>query len=91
MTAADRDCQIPCAVMYQIQMHEKKKTDTFADTWPIDVEYNSSRSKIFHTLFVVFLFDNCFILCWSSKMGILEKISEIEKEIARTQKNKGTF
>jgi ribosome-interacting GTPase 1 len=23
-------------------------------------------------------------------MGILEKISEIEKEIARTQKNKGT-
>lgn len=24
-------------------------------------------------------------------MGILEKISEIEKEIARTQKNKGTF
>lgn len=25
----------------------------------------------------------------SSNMGILEKISEIEKEIARTQKNKG--
>lgn len=24
-------------------------------------------------------------------MGILEKISEIEKEIARTQKNKGTI
>jgi ribosome-interacting GTPase 1 len=24
-------------------------------------------------------------------MGILEKISEIEKEIARTQKNKGKF
>lgn len=24
-------------------------------------------------------------------MGILEKISEIEKEIARTQKNKGIF
>lgn len=24
-------------------------------------------------------------------MGILEKISEIEKEIARTQKNKGTY
>jgi ribosome-interacting GTPase 1 len=24
-------------------------------------------------------------------MGILEKIADIEKEIARTQKNKGTF
>ena len=24
-------------------------------------------------------------------MGILEKISEIEKEISRTQKNKGSF
>ena len=30
-----------------------------------------------------------FITNRSSKMGILEKISEIEKEIARTQKNKG--
>jgi len=28
---------------------------------------------------------------WFSIMGILEKIAEIEREIARTQKNKGNF
>jgi hypothetical protein len=38
------------------------------------------------------LFEITFVICQiplKLKMGILEKVAEIEKEIARTQKNKG--
>lgn len=42
-------------------------------------------------VYVIFVNVNLLYICYFIKMGILEKISEIEKEIARTQKNKGLF
>ena len=53
---------------------------TVGTSWQIQTQVDNSSPRRFHS---VTLFSPV------AAMGILEKISEIEKEIARTQKNKG--
>lgn len=59
----------------------------------VDVfKYISILSRTPHVkVYVIFVNVNLLCACLVYKMGILEKISEIEKEIARTQKNKGSY